>query len=318
MAIGSGGRRTGERGRWRSDISKSIETLIQHSVSGWVMVGYCQWSAGRFTEALVQFEKALEIDPTQADALYYMAENARREGELQTALQYLARIRDVPESLEISYNHLAGVLLVLTGQSSEQAARHLEHVVVMDNAAKVLLSLAYLRSGEQERARPLLADLCTSASDTVGPESWLRCLDQDYCGELAGQRLEILRLLLANKHNRVADGLLADALRVHLRHEVCSSDEIDFLLGPLVERHPESCRLLVLRSLLLMCGEATVQDQCDALAAVEACFRNGDESSWLPFTGPILDPLTGAWLDAERLEQFATLRRSEICNSPRD
>jgi tetratricopeptide (TPR) repeat protein len=180
--------------RWVEAVLHFREVRQAHpeQARGWLMEGYALGMAGRRDDALGCFREVLDRDPSQPDALFFLAEEDRRRHDDTAALAKLNRIGTVPENLYQSYHQAKGALLVMTNGDPATAAKHLEIGQPLPPDLRTLLALARLRSGSPGPVNALLTSGCVAAGPS-GPSTseWLACLDSEYCGELLDERLEI-------------------------------------------------------------------------------------------------------------------------------
>jgi tetratricopeptide (TPR) repeat protein len=271
----------------------------------WVMEAWTRRSLGEVQAADRLYSGALAIDPQQPDALYHKAYAAFDRREPEAALEWLSRFGDVPEHLYNDYHELFGVTLILADRDPEGAVDHLRKSRLDQPTSRLLLALAYTRLGLWEAAEPYLDEVCPRPANAGLIDTWIACLDVDYCGELAAQRLEILQRVYQREDD--VDHL-ADVVRVHLRHSTCAGG-----LRPAIERElrivdpGDRCALRLLGALYESCGEVGV-DGCESLRRAGACAAAAAVAGWRGETlsGPVFDPATGALLDLNDLSGETT------------
>jgi hypothetical protein len=145
-----------------------------------------------------------------------------------------------------------------------------------------------------EAAEPLLDEACPRAADQTLFSAWKACLDADYCGDRAPQRLEILERLLGARQER---GSLFEVARIHLRHEVCPDSIAQMLERELATGLGEGrCELELLRGLFQSC-RSLQREACDSFRQAQACARGAGDSKAIALAGAVIDPVSGAPLD---------------------
>jgi len=65
------------------------------------------FAEGKFEEAITAYQKALEIDPTFADALHGLARACFEKGDYERAIQYAKRIAELDPDAALAHTNLS-------------------------------------------------------------------------------------------------------------------------------------------------------------------------------------------------------------------
>ncbi len=132
---------------------------------------------GRLDEAVREFERALELNPSNVKALYNLGVARMNQGELRKALQVFgAALEAEPENADVRNN--AGVSLARLGMY-DQAAEQFEAIVRLQPEsvdARVNLAAIRAQQGRGDEARALLQEALRLNPDHVQARQNLQAL----------------------------------------------------------------------------------------------------------------------------------------------
>lgn len=185
---------------------------------GWLQEGHSLWRAGDREGATSRFERVLELEPEQPDALVHLAKQAYDLGDFKHATELLDRLEPVPLRLTRYHDHLLGASLVRGALDPERAATLLDRTGVGNDADRILLALAHIRRGALQDAIPLIDAVWFPSVGELRTEAWIRRLDRDNCGDLLDEELEVLRALLADEWTYLDEGVRAAVVHVYTRN----------------------------------------------------------------------------------------------------
>ena len=117
-------------------------------------LGLVEFHAGKFTEALDHFDRAVQADSGDAYARYYRAVTRGRRGEFAGAVDDLRIVVAARPDLKQATREM-GVALVQTGRYEEALAwlKRAQWDADSEAQASLFLGLAQLRLGHRENAR---------------------------------------------------------------------------------------------------------------------------------------------------------------------
>jgi type IV pilus assembly protein PilF len=119
-----------QRNRYAEGIKRFMEAvknpLYQTPDKSFVNAGMCARTAGDEAAAAQYFERALDVLPTQPQALYQLADIAFRRGDLATAKQYLTRLTRTGSSFNAEALWLALRVERLLGDREAEASYGLQ------------------------------------------------------------------------------------------------------------------------------------------------------------------------------------------------
>lgn len=156
--------------------------LGDEQISALLKLADSQLQLGQLRQADKSFETLLKYMPAHPDALFGLAEIARRKNKPKRQRELLT------ELVSVHPQHLQGVLVLSQALAPEQALPYLERALEAHPGAPELLLAtadALLRTVQPERAGFYLAQASAQAGQLNG-ENWLNLARlQLRCGELA-------------------------------------------------------------------------------------------------------------------------------------
>jgi tetratricopeptide (TPR) repeat protein len=141
--------------RMYADIETLWRTTIDRNPAGWLAqnnLGDTLFKKGRINEAIIQFQKALELQPNYEESHSGIALALIQKGDMDEAISHFKRAVEIqPGDAKAQYN--LGHVLLLVGQLDE-AIVHLEKGVTIPNFADAEGNLGYAlaQKGQTEAA----------------------------------------------------------------------------------------------------------------------------------------------------------------------
>ena len=121
---------------WRATLARNPTSFLAH-----YQLGNALLKKGKFDEAIIEYQKYLEVQPTDADAHYNLANIFLSKGQMDKAILHYRKTLQVHSQDAEAHNNL-GAALVSKGQIDEAIAQFQQALAIRPGFAKASNNLS--------------------------------------------------------------------------------------------------------------------------------------------------------------------------------
>ncbi|MDY6934435.1 MAG: tetratricopeptide repeat protein [Spirochaetota bacterium] len=125
-------------------------------INNQILAGNIYFEQGRYREAIHQYEKAIELDPNNARALYNLALSLQKRGDEVASIEYLKRSGAIDKIGEVAYLAYSRLGVIYTERNDyDSALKYLKMAISInpkDAIDRYNLGIAYLKQGQRDKA----------------------------------------------------------------------------------------------------------------------------------------------------------------------
>jgi tetratricopeptide (TPR) repeat protein len=157
---------------WRATIAKNPVSWLAHN-----NLGYVLRQKGQVDEAIVQYQKALEIDPGYANAHYNFGNALFQKGRVDEAMEHYQKALEIQPQYAEAHNNLGNVLRQ-KGRVDEAIIQYQKAVVIEPDFAMAHYNLGMVlaQKGLADEAIAQFKETLRFKPDDTNAKEWLRRL----------------------------------------------------------------------------------------------------------------------------------------------